>query len=388
LSNKAEEGTQHPKPRVLVIDDDPNLQRFLQTALTRMGFEVLAAESGAGAITIAAKNGLDACICDLKLPGMSGEEIIAALLKIDPDLDIIVMTGYATIDSAIACMKAGAYDYLQKPVDMNRLEVILRRAAEKRILERRLAELVNTRERLVRSEKLSLAGKFAGAILHEMNNPLSIIISNMKMVKESIGQLSGQAKILTEINGAIGDSIEGAERISELLSGLSLVSMQPQGEERTLVDLRSFVVKWHQGIVARGFPGAGDVRLVTGHELRRVLVSPSNMMTALDNILTFLQRAHARKAGDVEPRFDVLVALGEGPVSIEIRDDSLILSEGQRLAIFDPRIDLDTESGKTLRMDIGLAIASQIAASQQVKLIFESGEKGTSFILVFQPPSA
>jgi len=101
-----------------------------------------------------------------------------------------------------------------------------------------------------------------------------------------------------------------------------------------------------------------------------------------------LQRAHARKAGDVEPRFDVLVALGEGPVSIEIRDDSLILSEGQRLAIFDPRIDLDTESGKTLRMDIGLAIASQIAASQQVELIFESGEKGTSFILVFQPPSA
>ncbi|HUU01518.1 MAG TPA: response regulator [Myxococcota bacterium] len=378
-------------PRVLVVDDDANLRRFLQSALARLGFEVITAESGAGAIAMAEKTGFDACLTDLKLPGMPGEEIIGALLKIDPGLDIIVMTGYASIDSAIACMKAGAHDYLQKPVDMNRLEIILRRAVEKKMLERKLEEIVKTRDCLVRSEKLSLAGKFAGAILHEMNNPLSFVISNMKMVRESLREVSGRQvsggdEILEDIFAGIDESITGAERISELLSGLSRVSMQPLGEDSRLVDLNRFVALWYDDIVTRGYPGAGDVCLKNGQDLQQARVAPSNLMTALSNILTFLQRAHSRKAAETGPRFDVTVAAGEGPPSIEIRDDSLRLPEEERLTIFDPRIDLDKEGGTTLRMDIGLAIANQIAASQQAELLFESDATGTSFRIVFPQP--
>jgi DNA-binding response OmpR family regulator len=167
------------KARVLVIDDEQGMRDMLTFELSREGYEVDTAENGATALRTASDKTYDLAICDLKMPGMDGVQTLAALKKLDPDLEIIVATGFGTVDTAIACMKQGAYDYIQKPFALNELHALVEQALAKRRLKKKIAELISTRDQIVQSEKLALAVQFAAAVAHEVNNPLGVVKANI-----------------------------------------------------------------------------------------------------------------------------------------------------------------------------------------------------------------
>lgn len=121
--------------KVLVIDDEPDMREMLALNLTKQGFDVTTAESGMAAVEQVKKQKYDLAITDLKMPGMDGVETIDALKAIDPDLQIIVGTGYATVDTAVACMKKGAYDYIQKPYNLKELKILVEKALDRSHLE-------------------------------------------------------------------------------------------------------------------------------------------------------------------------------------------------------------------------------------------------------------
>ncbi|MBZ0270536.1 response regulator [bacterium] len=116
---------------VLVIDDEPGIRDLLAFELTQENFEVETAESGYAAVEAVKRRKFDLAITDLKMHGMDGVATVEALRKIDPDLEIIVATGFATVETAVACMKRGAYDYIQKPFNLDELKTLLERAMEK-----------------------------------------------------------------------------------------------------------------------------------------------------------------------------------------------------------------------------------------------------------------
>lgn len=119
------------KIKLLVVDDE---QRFLSTTekiLTRQEFEVLTAESGKAALALLKDNDVQVVILDVKMPEMDGIETLQKIRQIYPHLPVIMLTGHATVPSAVEAMQTGATDYLMKPVAMAQLISKAREAVEK-----------------------------------------------------------------------------------------------------------------------------------------------------------------------------------------------------------------------------------------------------------------
>jgi CheY-like chemotaxis protein len=119
---------------VLVIDDEPDMREMLLFSLPPSEFEVVTADGGRAAVELLGTRRFDVAVTDLKMPGMNGVETVAALRQLDPDMEIIVATGYSSLETALACMKHGAYDYIRKPYDITELRHLILRAVEKRRL--------------------------------------------------------------------------------------------------------------------------------------------------------------------------------------------------------------------------------------------------------------
>lgn len=149
---------------VLVIDDEPDMREMLAFSLPANEFEVVTADGGRAAVEVLGTRRFDVAITDLKMPGMNGVETVAALRELDPDMEVIVATGYASLETALACMKHGAYDYIRKPYDIAELRHLILRAVEKRRL-RSLVPLYEVSCALLslrtRSEVLTHLGELA-----------------------------------------------------------------------------------------------------------------------------------------------------------------------------------------------------------------------------------
>jgi DNA-binding NtrC family response regulator len=126
--------TLDPSIRVLVVDDEEPFRRLLERNLARSGATVVGAGSGEQALERARELDFDVALLDIAMPGISGIELLSRLRADHPALEAIVMTGHGTIESAIEAMKLGAYDYLEKPLKMSELGLLIERALEKRRL--------------------------------------------------------------------------------------------------------------------------------------------------------------------------------------------------------------------------------------------------------------
>ncbi len=118
----------------MVVDDEQDLLQILTKRLIRKGFEVSGFLSGEEALQELKKNHYDIGIFDIKMPGIDGIELLHEVKKELPEIEVIILTGHGTIETAIEAMKAGAYDYLTKPYNLAELEVIIEKAMEKKRL--------------------------------------------------------------------------------------------------------------------------------------------------------------------------------------------------------------------------------------------------------------
>jgi DNA-binding NtrC family response regulator len=121
--------------RVLFVDDEQSLQEFMRTELPGMGHEVTACPDGPAALKVLAKANFDAAILDIRMPGMSGIELLEQIKAVSPNTEVVMMTGHASMETATQALRLGAFDYMTKPCKLAEVEAILRRIAEKRDLQ-------------------------------------------------------------------------------------------------------------------------------------------------------------------------------------------------------------------------------------------------------------
>lgn len=126
--------------RVLVVDDEENLRRVTQLKLQQAGYEAMTASDGRQALEVLARNPHDLIITDLKMPGMSGMDLLRRVREEYPEIIVVVVTAFGTIESAVEAMKLGAHDYIIKPVNADALRLVVSRALE----HHRLQEEVKT----------------------------------------------------------------------------------------------------------------------------------------------------------------------------------------------------------------------------------------------------
>jgi two-component system response regulator AtoC len=142
-------------PHILVVDDDEQMQFFLKEALLRQGYTVTVRPTAEEALECLKGNGFDLVLLDVRLPGMSGLVAVEEVLKIDPHIPIIVMTAHASRDGAIEAIRRGAYDYFTKPFRLEEMEIVIRRALEKRRL---LGEIERLRTELAGGQRGRMVG--------------------------------------------------------------------------------------------------------------------------------------------------------------------------------------------------------------------------------------
>lgn len=122
--------------RLLIVDDE---ERFLGTLSKRLAlrdFDVAAVSSGDEAVDLARKREFDLALVDLKMPGMPGEEVLRILKEEHPLMEVVILTGHGSVESAVECIKEGSYQYLQKPCETSELLEVLKEAYGKRVKRR------------------------------------------------------------------------------------------------------------------------------------------------------------------------------------------------------------------------------------------------------------
>src|ERR1700689_3909194 len=125
---------------VLIVDDDQSLRKTLRLALDTMGRNVSEAQSEAEALDLLGRRVFEVCFLDLRLGREQGLDVLPALLRMAPGLAVVVMTAYATIETAVEAMRRGASDYLPKPFTPGQLRLILDRVRQLRRLQSHVGE--------------------------------------------------------------------------------------------------------------------------------------------------------------------------------------------------------------------------------------------------------
>lgn len=120
--------------RILVVDDDPAIRDVLARGLGNAGYQVTVAQDGRQALSRLRERDFQVVISDVKMPNLEGLETLAAIKKINPDVEVIMVTGQASVCDAVNAMKLGAYDFIQKPLELDVILALVEKALEKREL--------------------------------------------------------------------------------------------------------------------------------------------------------------------------------------------------------------------------------------------------------------
>jgi DNA-binding NtrC family response regulator len=185
--------------KILVVDDEPSILKLLKEALTQWGYHVACVNTGAQALEAIRTELFDAAITDIRMPEMSGLDLLREIKRHDDSIEVVVMTGYPTIASAVEALKEGAYDYLSKPLILDELRHLMARVTERRFLK---GEVQSLRARL--GEELTV-------------NELVGNAQPMQRVKEIIGKVATtDSPVLIE-----GESGTGKELVAAAIHRLS-----------------------------------------------------------------------------------------------------------------------------------------------------------------------
>ena len=120
--------------RVLIVDDETRLAEAFREQLTEEGMKVFIASQAQEALSVMKRESIDVAVLDIKLPDMDGVELLLKLKQLEPTTEVIMLTGYASVATAIRSMKLGAYDYLTKPCKLTELSNVITKAHEKKML--------------------------------------------------------------------------------------------------------------------------------------------------------------------------------------------------------------------------------------------------------------
>src|SRR3954467_3118398 len=157
----------HKALRVLFVDDERSLQEFMRSELPRLGHEVTVCPDGKAALKALEKSTFDAAILDLRMPGLTGIEVLEQLKQLSPDTEAIVLTGHASMETAIEAVRPGAVNTLTKPCKLAEIEALLGKVAEKRDLKNKNLAL-QTRVQAAEGPTILVGNSPAMAAVHRL----------------------------------------------------------------------------------------------------------------------------------------------------------------------------------------------------------------------------
>ena len=363
------------KFKILIIDDEASIRDSCTQVLSKEGYATDTAEDGSIGLEKVKKAKPDLVLVDLKMPGISGMEVLESLQEIDPDIVSIVITGYATIESAVEAMKLGAYDYIPKPFTPDELRLITRRGLEKRRLLLETATL--------RLEKKQMEENFISLVTHELRSPLIAVKQYFDVIldQEISGKLKAKQK---EMLGRASERIDGLMKLvndwlqmmgikeDELDKGFQDFNLKPLLKEAVEL-LKPLADKSEVALQLKpldGIPRAHGDKITLKHVFLNII---SNGIT------------YNRKGGKVT----VSVREEGGFLAVDVADTGMGIPEESLPLIFDQFYRVRGKgTRKLIGTGLGLSIARRIVEAHkgQIKVQSTLGKGSTFTVLLPRAP--
>jgi signal transduction histidine kinase len=357
---------------ILVIDDEEAIRDSCCQVLSRAGYGTRTAENGNIGLEKITETKPDLVLVDLKMPGMSGMEVLEKIAEIDASIVCVVITGYATIESAVEAMKRNAYDFLSKPFTPDQLRIVVKRGLERR-------RLAIESERL-RREKQMMRENFVTLVSHQLRSPLASVRQYFGVIREGFaGDVTDKQKqIIEKANKYLDDLMQLINDwldMSRMDSGRIAEKFEPVALGPVLSEILE---------LAKPLAETGKITLdlQLGHNSLEVRGDRESLKQAITNIVT--NAIHYNRQGGT-----VAISTREqgNDLVVEICDTGIGISQDNLPFIFDEFFRVkSSETRHVAGSGLGLPIAKRIieAHNGHIQVYSELG-KGTTFS-IFLPP--
>jgi C4-dicarboxylate-specific signal transduction histidine kinase len=337
--------TESPRRRLVIVDDEPVILELL-SSLFDESYDVVPCRSGQEALRAMESGGVDVLLTDKNLPDLGGLELLDHARRLQPDAQVLIITGYASLDTALEALQRGAFDYIVKPpksiFDVRRkvdqafeqqrmarenqrlLLDLQRKNAE---LETALAQIKRVQAELIQSEKLAGIGTLAAGIAHEISSPL-------------FGVMGLAEAILDEADPAVvrdyaKEIVEYSKSIKEIVVQLSGYSRAAEREYLTTIDTSSIVADAVR-LVTRSLGMSGEVVRVEVEPGLYFRARTSEVQQMIVNLVKNAIEAVREHRGPGEGHVWVSARRDADQVLLEVCDDGPGIPVESRGEVFDP----------------------------------------------------
>lgn len=373
-------------PKILVIEDEDQVRQSYDDMFTFFGYEVESVPNGREGMSRITKKDYDIVITDLNMPEMNGIEVLKYIKKKKPYIEVIVITGYATLENAIEAMKVGAYDYFAKPVDIEHVRIVLSKCVQQIQSRKENEELRSLTQRL--KELNELKDKFITITNHELRTPVTVLKGYVELIDYFLEDsrdenITEAIEIVTETMNELVGIVEQMHDISsydygkkhmikgdvEIENVLDLIYK----EMKVLFEKRN--INFDLKLKKSGVIVSGDDK-----QLKRCL------RELLQNALKFTP-----EGGHVELEYST--NKDKNKVYIKVRDDGIGIPGDKQDLIFEPFYEVQNVinhmTSKTEFMGggigLGLTLAKEVFESHKGELLLESKENSGSTFTVVLP---
>ncbi len=371
------------KFKILIIEDEHSVRESYKDMLEFLGYESDSAENGVEGLKMLDKYKYDIVITDLNMPLLDGLETLKRVKKKQPNVEVIVVTGFATIENAIEAMKHGAFDYITKPVSIEHVKIVLGRCANHLKANLENIELKNLNETLKHVNEIK--DKFITITNHELRTPLAVLKGYVELLELNLKERSDENEeyiqiIQTTINEMIGlvermHNLSQSEKILQKTSkeriNINAVILEVSREMRILFDKRKIKLKAHSNEKDIFIEGEYDAFKRVFREL-------------LQNALKF-----TGSTGKVT--ININNEPNDQKVYISIEDTGVGIPNDQINLIFEPFYEVqDVMHHSTSQTDfmgggigVGLCIVNDIVNSVKGEIVVQSEVgKGSTFTII------
>jgi signal transduction histidine kinase len=363
------------KTTVLIVDDEPDIRDVLAIALQDMGYRTLEAENAAQAFDVFRTDNPQIVVTDIKMPGGDGIELLRKIKHENPETEVIMITGHGDMNLAIRSLKYRATDFITKPINVDALEIAIRRALEKIDMRAKLRDYTRNLERLVREktelqDHLASLGLMIGSISHGMKGLLTSLDGGLYLVASGL-----EKQDLERAAQGCDAARETAERIRKMVLDI-LYYAKERELKRAPVKVLDFAEELVR--VIRPRIEAGGIRLRCRFEENSgtMAVDADYLQAALINILDNAIDACLKNHAAGEHRIDFSVNDENGEILFRIADNGVGMDEVTRSSIFELFYSTKGRKGTGL----GLFIANRVVGQHEGTITLSSTVgKGTEF---------
>jgi len=355
------------KPKILIIDDEEIVLDSCTQILKSGNYRIATAHNGTEGLALLQEFQPDLVYVDLKMPGLSGFEVLDQIYEYDPTIVTMVITGFATVSSAVETMKKGTYDFLPKPFTPDELRLITQRGLEKRQL---ILETI-----ALRREKETLREHYAAIVSHELKSPLGAVQQNLYVLADDLSEVltEEQTTKFKRLQTRIDDLVK---LINTWLRAIS-VDVSTIRESFEPVSIPTVIAKAVENVQTHATGKAVDIEVLVADRLSDVNGDEGTLVEAVVNIV-----GNAVKYTRYEGNVSIRAKEEGGKLHIIVTDNGVGIAKEDLPHLFEDFYVGKSKTEGERRSGVGLAITRRIIEAHDgfISVDSELG-KGSTFVI-------